>query len=107
MRRGGLTLQDMREAARRKGMPRWQSSAIDHLADLAESVEVALTPIRIGLDELWNDFKKWLDEHRQEIALSLLILIVLSLLVAAWRLLRKPGQDSGCSPIWTISGWEF
>lgn len=93
MRRGGLTLQDMRDAARRKGMPRWQSSAIDHLADLAESVEVALTPIRIGLDELWNDFKKWLDEHRQEIALSLLILIVLSLLVAAWRLLReaRPG----------------
>lgn len=93
MRRGGLTLKDMREAARRKGMPEWQSSAIDHLADLAERVEMALTPIRLGLDELWNDFKRWLNEHRQEIALSLLILIAVSLLVASWRLLReaRPG----------------
>lgn len=91
--RSGLTLKDMREAAHRKGMPKWQSSAIDHLADLAERVGMTLTPIRLGLDELWNDFKKWLKDHRQEIGLSLLTLIVLALLVAAWRLLKeaRPG----------------
>ncbi len=83
------TAGEMRAAARLPGMPRWQASAIDTLADLAERTNAVLTPIRLGLDEVWNDFRKWLEEHRKMLVLSLLGLLLLALLVAAWLLLRE------------------
>ena len=79
----------MRAAARLPGMPRWQASAIGALADLAERTNAVLTPIRLGLDEAWNDFRKWLKEHRKMLVLSLLGMLLLALLVAAWLLLRE------------------
>jgi hypothetical protein len=88
-----LTLNDLRKAARRQGMPKWQSSVIIRVADLAETIDMTLSPIRLGIDELWEDLKKWLKEHRREMGQSLLVLIVLALLVATWRLLKetRPG----------------
>jgi len=84
---------EMRAAARRPGMPRWQASAIDALADLVERANALLTPIRLGLDEAWDEFKKWLEENRKTLALSLIGALLLALLVASWRLLReaRPG----------------
>jgi hypothetical protein len=88
--RGGWpSPQDMREAAKRKGMPEWQSSAIMQMADMVELAQMTLTPIRLGLDELLNDIKEWLKEHWQEIIQTLMSLIVLALLIAAWLLLRE------------------
>ena len=87
------TLGEMREAARRTGMPQWQASAINTLADLIEYADGVLAPIRQGLAELWDELKQWLNEHRKAIAQSLLALLFLALLAAAWRLLReaRPG----------------
>jgi len=87
------TAGEMRSAAQRPGMPQWQSSVINALADLVESTERTLTPIRLGLEERWNDVKQWLEEHRKELALTLLTLLLLALIAAAWRLLRemRPG----------------
>lgn len=81
--------EEMREAAKRKGMPQWQSSAILTMADMAEATRIALAPIKLGLDELWNDIKQWLRQHWRQIIQGMLALILLAMLVAAWLLLRE------------------
>lgn len=81
--------QEMREAAKRKGMPQWQSSSIRQLADWAEIAEMTLTPIKFGLDELIGDIKEWLREHWREIIQALVALILLALLIASWLLLKE------------------
>lgn len=80
---------DMRAAAERKGMPQWQASAMRAMADMVELGQGTLTPIKLCLDELWRDIKEWLQRNRQTIVQSLLFLIALALLVAAWLLLRE------------------
>lgn len=90
LRPGGWpSAQTMREAAKRKGMPEWQSSAIRQMADWVEATEFIVTPIKLGLDELWNDLKDWLKKQRQEIIIFLMALIVSSIVVAAWLLLKE------------------
>ena len=86
---GGISPQEMREAARRPGMPKWQSAAINQLADLVEGTELALTPLRLELDELLNKAKKWLQENQQTLAISLLLLLIAAVLFALWRLLKE------------------
>lgn len=86
---GWPSLQEMREAARRNGMPQWQSATILRLADAVETIGVALAPIKLGLDELMNDIREWLKAHWQAIIRSLMSLIVLALLIATWLLLRE------------------
>lgn len=80
---------EMREAAKRKGMPQWQSSTIRQMADAVEMTEITLTPLKLGLDKLMNDIKEWLKQHRQEIIQALMSLIVLAMLIAVWLLLRE------------------
>lgn len=86
---GWPTSEEMRAAARRDGMPGWQSSAIDGLADMVETTDLVLKPVRLGLDELWNDIKNWFREHQRELVQSLVATIVAALLAAAWMLLRE------------------
>jgi hypothetical protein len=83
------TIAEMREAAGRPGMPQWQSSAITGLADLAAALDSVLTPVFNGLQDAWNNFKEWLQQHRQEIAQSIFSLIIIALIIAAWRLLKE------------------
>lgn len=87
---GGLpSVAQMREAAGRPGMPGWQASAINTLADIIEGTEQILRPIKLGLDELIEDIKQWLKEHLSAVLATLSTLIILALLVAAWLLLRE------------------
>lgn len=86
---GWPTPGEMRAAARRDGMPGWQSAAIDRLADLIEMTDLVLRPIRLGLDEWWNDLKTWFREHQRGLGQSLAAMIVAALLAAAWMLLRE------------------
>lgn len=87
---GGLpSVAQMREAAGRPGMPGWQASAINTLADIVEGTEQILRPIKLGLDELIEDIKQWLKEHLAAVLATLWTLIFLALLVAAWLLLRE------------------
>jgi len=83
------TVAQMREAAGRPGMPRWQSSAITTLADIVEGTAEVLRPIDLGFDELIEDIKQWLKEHRAELLSALLALVMVALAVAAWLLLRE------------------
>lgn len=79
----------MREAAGRPGMPGWQSSAIEELADLSEAITESLVPITEAIGDLFNDLKEWLKQNRTLVLASLFTLILLMLLVAILLLLRE------------------
>lgn len=81
----GVSLADMRAAALRPGMPAWQASSINSLADLAEGVGQIMQPLRLQLRALWAALKAWLKEHQQALVLSLLALLALALLLGAWK----------------------
>ena len=85
MASAGLSIADMRAAALRPGMPAWQTSSINTLADLAEGVGQVMQPLRLQLRELWEALKAWLQEHQQALVLSLIALLALALLFGAWK----------------------
>jgi len=89
----GLTPEAMREAAKRPGMPGWQSAIINGLADVTEATRTYLIPVRNVLKELWESFKEWLRQHKWQIVQWIAALALLALLVALWKLLQeaKPG----------------
>jgi len=81
--------EEMRQAAGRKGMPDWQSSAIMHMADAVEMTQKTFIPIQLKLDELWQNLKEWMQENRQTLASGLIGLIVLAIFAALGFLLRE------------------
>jgi len=87
--RGWPTPAEMREAAKRPGMPTWQSGAIMQMASLDEAIGEALAPIKQALGDLWKQLKEWLEENRTAAMASLFTLLVLLLLVVAALLLRE------------------
>ena len=86
---GWPTPGQMREAARRPGMPGWQSSSIMQMADLDEAISEVLAPIAQAIEDLWNNLKAWLKEHRSAVLATLFSLIALLLLVAVVLLLKE------------------
>lgn len=79
------TIEEMRDAARRPGMPRWQAAAIEGMVGLASAVK----PLRLGLEDLAANLARWLREHRAAITKFLSGVIILALLAAAFLLLRE------------------
>lgn len=79
----------MREAAKRPGMPEWQSAIILQMASLDEALQQALQPILDALEDAWNQLKEWLKEHRTAAWLSLFGLMLLILLLVLYFLLRE------------------
>lgn len=79
----------MREAARRPGMPEWQSAMILQMASLDEAIQQALQPMLDALEEAWNKLKEWLQEHRTAVWLSLFGLLLAILLLVLYFLLRE------------------
>ena len=71
----------MRLAARRPGMPEWQASAINHLADWLEQLTQATAPACEAVEDWWERFKQWMQEHLQEVVQTLLALLLLK----RWR----------------------
>jgi len=86
---GWPTSGQMREAAKRPGMPAWQSATIMQMANLDEAISAALAPIRHALEEFWNNFKEWLKEHRSVVLATLFGLIVLMLMLVIALLLKE------------------
>ncbi len=86
---GWPTPAQMREAARRPGMPGWQSSSIMLMADLEEAISEVLTPIAQAIEEHWSNLKAWLKEHRSAVLATLFVLIALLLLMAVALLLKE------------------
>ncbi|MDH4285220.1 MAG: DUF4129 domain-containing protein, partial [Gallionellaceae bacterium] len=80
---------EMRRAAARQGMPGWQRDAINSMADMVEGLGELMQPVMQSMHELWNDFKKWLEKNRDNIILGFILLGILALLYALWRLFRE------------------
>jgi len=79
----------MREAAKRPGMPAWQSGAIMQMASLDEALAEVLAPIKQALEDLWQRLKEWLEENRTVAMAALFALLLLVLLIVAALLLRE------------------
>ena len=79
----------MRQAARRPGMPGWQSGLIEQLADAGEWIGKTCSPIKRDIEDLIDRLLEWLKENRKAIAASLFALIALALLAALAWLLRE------------------
>jgi hypothetical protein len=83
------TPSEMRQAAQRKGMPRWQSTTIMTMADATEALQQQLAPILQTLDDWWEAFKKWLQKNLDKVLGSLLALMLLALATGLFFLLRE------------------
>lgn len=89
MNPGWPSADEMRKAAARSGMPEWQRDTINSMADLTESLGAAMKPFMQSMDQLLDAFKKWLKENRNKIISTLIVLGMLALLYAMWRLMRE------------------
>ena len=85
----GLTIAQMREAARRPGMPDWQAGAIEALADGAELAGKTLQPLGEALGEVFSELLRQFKLHWRSILLALLLATLLAMLIAWWKLLRE------------------
>ena len=83
------TADEMREAARRPGMPGWQATAIEALADASDALATATAPLKKVLRDILKVLEEWLEAHRAALATALLALLLLAVLLAAAFLLRE------------------
>ncbi len=83
------TPDEMRQAAQRTGMPRWQSSSIMTMADMTEALQQQLAPIRKAFEDWWEAFKKWLQKHFGQVIGTLLVLMLLAFATGLFLLLRE------------------
>lgn len=86
---GWLSAGEMRKAAARPGMPGWQRDAINGMADLTESLGAVMRPLMQSMEQLWKALKEWLKENRNKVIYMLIVLGMLALLYAMWRLMRE------------------
>lgn len=93
---------EMRQAAQRPGMPRWQRGLINRMADANAWVGKTMQPVMQSLKQLWQSFKNWLHQNRSIIARSLVILAILVLLVALWRLMREAKTGT-----WLLTRFDY
>lgn len=76
----------MREAARRPGMPEWQSAAMLRLANVDEALRQALAPVAEALASLRAAWQEWLEANR-DLVRGLLQILALAALLAVLALL--------------------
>lgn len=93
---------DMRAAARRPHMPRWQAAAINRAADFSESAQQVLQPILTGLFDWWEWLKRWLREHWFALLLGLLAVILATMLLALRAWIREIPWV-----VWLLSRWDY
>jgi hypothetical protein len=87
--RGWLSPAEMRQAAKRPGMPEWQRSAINKMADAREWTDRFLKPVKQTLREQWQSLNDWALQHFRDIVKLISVMAILALLLALWRLLRE------------------
>ncbi|MEW9898639.1 DUF4129 domain-containing protein [Chitinivorax sp. PXF-14] len=89
--RGWPTPGGMREAATKKGMPVWQSSAIRRMADISDTLEPAWASVSATLADQLKRMGQWLKDNLEAILRSLFALLLILLaagMVAMFRDIR-------------------
>lgn len=83
------TPKEMREAAKRPGMPVWQATAITKLAGSIEQLAATIQPLQARLHAMTKLASQWLEVNRQNVIRGLVMFMLLSLLGAACFLMRE------------------
>lgn len=83
------TLAEMREAAKRPGMPHWQSRSIETMVEVLENLKLQAVPLMKPLQDLLDRIGDYCSGKKDELFKWLAWLIALALLVAAWLLARE------------------
>ncbi|HWT54045.1 MAG TPA: DUF4129 domain-containing protein [Rhodocyclaceae bacterium] len=83
------TLAEMRDAAKRPGMPRWQSRSIESVAEVLENIQLQAVPLMKPLQDLLDRVGDYCSGKKDELLKWLAWLIALALLIAAWFLARE------------------
>ncbi len=86
---GAPSPREMREAAKRPGMPDWQSDAINRIANGTEWIQATTEPLFEGVQQLVQALKDWIAGHVADIGIALLALLIALLLYAMARLLGE------------------
>jgi len=73
---------EMRLAAKREGMPKWQADAINSLADISGNLSKGFTQTKKRFDSLWSAFKKWIEENLRQIIQVMILCLLLCLAIA-------------------------
>lgn len=93
---------EMRQAAQRIGMPRWQSATIVIMADITEALQQQFAPILQAFDDWWEAFKKWLNKNFAKVIMALLVLMLLVLAAGLLFLIREARID-----IWLRTRFDY
>lgn len=80
---------EMRLAAKREGMPKWQADVINSLADISGSLSKGFTQEKKRFDSLWNAFKKWIEENLRQIIQLMILCLLLCLAIAFIFFMRE------------------
>lgn len=83
------TPDEMREAAKRPGMPEWQSKTMMQMADAGEFIQKTMQPLMESLQSAWDQLKAWLAEHRIALWATVIGLLIAVLLAVLYFLSRE------------------
>jgi hypothetical protein len=80
---------EMRAAAKRPGMPRWQSRAIETMVELTQLVKMEPIKVPKAIQDLINGVGNYCSANKTSLLKWLAGLIALALAIAAWLLARE------------------
>lgn len=86
---GWPSVQDMREAAQRSGMPGWQSRAVERMAALQEVTLEALEPLKMPLTDLLEWLRQWWEQYGDILPRVLLAVMMLAVVLLGFWLLEE------------------
>lgn len=83
------TPKEMREAAKRPGMPVWQATTITRLATSVEQIQEVVQPLQVRLQAMTRLAVRWLELNLQNAMRGLMVFMLLLLLGASYVFMRE------------------
>ncbi len=83
------TIEEVRQAAKRPGMPRWQATSIETVAEVLEGVKLQSIPLMKPIQDAISNAAEWCSQNKAAFFGWLAALIALVLLIAAWLLAKE------------------
>lgn len=83
------TPKEMREAAKRPGMPVWQATAITQLVGSVEQIQKVVQPLQVKLQATTRLTVQWLEMNLRSVLRGLMVFMLLLLLGASYLFMRE------------------